>query len=122
VVLAALHLDVLLDQLPVAAVQEGGDRRTLGFQSKAGCPLPLADAKIGNEFAMMWDQGSADPLLVHKVATQPGLVVLNVLDRVDIFVAASSPFGSTFDEVIVSGHQQSCLKEKAAQKRGFHFL
>ena len=45
IVLAALDLDVLLDQLPVAAVEEGLDRGALRLQPEAALALALgADA------------------------------------------------------------------------------
>ena len=54
VVLAALDLDELRDQLPAAAVEEGVDGSALRFQAKPAGALPLgADAKVTDEFAVM---------------------------------------------------------------------
>src|SRR5262245_16308958 len=66
VVLAALDLDMLLDQLPTAAVEERLDRMALGFEAEAACARTLgADAQIADELAVMLNHCLAPSALVH---------------------------------------------------------
>ena len=62
IVLAALDLDVLCDQLPAPAVEEALDRRALRFEAKARFALPLsADAKVRNKFTVVLDENAGLP-------------------------------------------------------------
>ena len=55
VTLAALDLDVLLAQRPVASVQPGFDGGALRFETEAALALTLGrDAKVGDEFPVMF--------------------------------------------------------------------
>ena len=101
VVLAALYLDVLLDQLPAATVEERGDSMALGVKAETTFTLPLgADPQVADELAVVTGHGSADLLLADDLAAQTGLVVTNVLDQVDVFQIPGS-----FRRFVVSGDQ-----------------